>query len=454
MAIDHEINIPVRVGWRSFRALMPGFLIANLEGSIVNVALPTLQQELTLTVSQLGWISMATLLPTAALSPLAGNVADHVGRRRVYSGGLAVIVLGSLVAAIASGFSSLLVGRLLQGIGSAMIIANGLAIVAEQFDSSERSRALGYMTAVVGLGAIASPLIGGGIAEFVGWRGIFVLSAITAAPGLVWVRQRIPGDAPIRSDWFSRTPWLISFCLTLGVSSLILAIWGSNRWGWNSYQERGFILAAVVGLTATLFLNRRSSLPLLELNSLSSRTGWSLVVLLLGSMVVAGLGFALPLHLFASQGLEGFALGMVVLPFPLGLVAGALLGGRLGAAWGTSGTVIGGLIVFGVGITFYDSTGFLGPFALALAGIGVGAFSVGNNTEIVHGRTESLGSLTGLVGLLRLSGNVLGVAIAGVIIELLGAQNGVGWLAWIIIPSVFAAILAYRTPSPEIMIPK
>jgi len=433
-----------RVGWRCFRALLPGFLLANLEGSLVNIVLPEIQRSLSLSLGATGWIPLACLIPTAAFCPFMGVLADHIGRRRIYLTGLLLIGLGSAVAGVATGLTLLLFGRVLQGLGCAALIANGLAIVAEQFEAAERGRALGLMLAMVGVGAIAAPPLGGAISEYTGWRGVFWISTCVAMLGVYGVVRRLPIDPPASRDWYAHMSWLRNTLLVVSVVTGVGAVWGGGRWGWHDGNTLAMLSVSLLSLSILIALARSSPERSSRSGHLTARTRWSLAVLVLGSLALSALGLVLPMYLSTRFGLEGLSLGLKVLPFPVGLVLGALLGGRIGDARGTLLPVMGGLVLFGVGVVGFSS---LGASGLALAGLGIGAFSVGNNAELMHDRAHDVGSLTGLIGLLRLLGQALGVGLGGAAMQQLGAGADVAWIGWLVLPGMFLVPMAYRGAS-------
>ncbi len=444
MRNDGVSVVPVEpVRWEAFVALVPGFLFSNVESALTNIALPAIQEDLALPVAWVGWIPLACLLPTAALSPLAGMVADRVGRRRVYLFGLAAVTLGSCAGALASHGLALLAARAIQGIGAAAVVANGLAIIADEFLEQERGKAIGRMTALMAAGGILAPLVGGAVIQYWGWRGVFWVQAGVTAVGYRLVTSRLPRGPRVPSRWWRDVSWATGGTLVLAAATGLTGLWAA---GSRALPEDLAIALIAVGLAAlgvTWNFNRSSRVPLIRYEQVSASTAWVLASLALGSAVLAAFGFILPLYLAHVQGLAGMQLGLEVVPFPVGLVVGSLVGGRHGDRRGTRGPIVVGLLLAGGGLLAH---GGLGTPALAIIGAGLGAFSVGANAAIVRTAGPGIGTVTGLAGLLRRIGYSTGIVSATVVLGTSGFGAGLGWIAG----GVAAALLVVLPALPSL----
>src|SRR5450755_3499076 len=174
--------------------------LAFVDGSVVNVALPTLAQSLNADASALQWIVNAYLLPLSALLLLGGAAGDHFGGRRLLIMGTAIFALASLGCALASGLPGLLACRLLQGIGAAMLMPNSLAILGQTFSGESKGRAIGIWAATgAALGAIG-PVVGGWFIDMGSWRTIFLLNLPLAVAAIVLAWRFVPRD-PHKHDY-------------------------------------------------------------------------------------------------------------------------------------------------------------------------------------------------------------------------------------------------------------
>lgn len=440
-----------KVGWQCYWALLPGFLLSNLEGSLVNLVLPMLAQDLRIEVGLLGWVPMACQLPTTALILAFGALADGLGRRRMYLAGLTLVGVGTVVAALAPSFPVLLVARVLQGIGCAGVAANGLAIVAEQFEPHEQGRAVGGLTALVGVGAIVSPPLAGALAGALGWRMVFWLQVPVVLAGLWGMMRRVPADAPVAQGAFARVPWGHAALMSTAVAGVVTGIWGGGQWGWGATSTLVLLLLGLSAFVGWRWLESRSANPLLPVGELKAVRP---LLAGLGSTnaVMAGVSFLFPLLLARHLQVEGLALGLQLLPLPLGAVLGSLLGGRLKdrrgileLPWlpGVLPLLLAGAVVL-VGMTlgqgFTGQTALFSPLRVGASfgvGLAMGCFAVFNNARLLELSTgQRTGTLTGLMGLLRQLGGVMGVAWAGGLLT----QSDVMLVVWG--GTAFPAILA------------
>ena len=183
---------PARSPWVAFSAVAIGNLMATLDGSIVNVALPTLSVELGAPVHQLEWIVSAYLIAISATLLAAGRLGDAAGHRSVYVGGLAVFTLGSALCGLSGSLGALVAARVVQALGATAMMAIGPAIVTAVFPGSMRGRALGAIGTVVALGLTLGPPLGGAILSGLSWRWIFFVNVPVGAAGIAWSLRTLP----------------------------------------------------------------------------------------------------------------------------------------------------------------------------------------------------------------------------------------------------------------------
>ncbi len=429
----------------TFGALVPGFLHTNLDGTLVSIALPAMEATFGLSIGWVAWVPLAWLLATGALSPLAGLLADRVGRRRVYLAGLLLVAVGSAWSASSPTAFLLVLGRLIQGTGASAIVANGLAIIAERFEKTERAGVVGRMTALVAGGSILAPVAAGAMIQYLDWRSIFWLEAAGALAGAALVRNQLPRGRPVRAGGRPAWPWGTAGALVAASTAGLLALWGVGTWGLGSPRTlTAFGVAALLG-SYVGYRNRSPETRLIEGRHIPHRIAWCLVSLGAGSGVLAGLVFTVPLVLAHTAGIHGLRLGLQVLPFPLGLVLGSLAGGKVGGRWGPGWPVLAGLVITAAGLVTYDPLGRVPALvALAVSGVGLGAFSVGANTTIIQAAGAGISTLTGLAGLVRRAGQLGGVAVSTVVLQIEGPSAGVAWLSAGVVVALAAGAVAFR----------
>ncbi|HEX8908757.1 MAG TPA: MFS transporter, partial [Anaeromyxobacteraceae bacterium] len=187
---------PARSPWLGFSAVAVGTFMATLDGSIVNVALPTLRRELRAALSGVEWVVTAYLLVISVALLTAGRLGDLLGHRRVYVGGMLLFTLGSGLCGLAPGLDVLVAARAVQALGACAMMAMGPAVVTAIFPAHQRGRALGSVASVVALGLTAGPPLGGLIVQQLSWRWIFFVNLPVGVAGAVWAARALPAARP------------------------------------------------------------------------------------------------------------------------------------------------------------------------------------------------------------------------------------------------------------------
>ncbi|MEZ5652940.1 MAG: MFS transporter [Burkholderiaceae bacterium] len=317
-------------------ATIAGSSLAFIVGSIINVALPAMQDEFAAGATGAQWIVNAYLLPLGALVLMGGAIGDHVGRKRVFLAGLVIFTAACLVCALAWSFPVLILGRALEGVGAAMIAPTSLAIIADGFSGAERGRAVGTWAAVGAAAGAVAPLAGGIIVDVAGWRWTFV--AVMPIAVLAWAvaRHSVRESVAAVED---RAPldWLGAGLISAGLLALI--------WSLVALPERGatgsVLMAAAAGvmLVAVFLLveHRKGNAAMTPLTLFGSRSfsGLSLLTFFL-YMALGGLLVLLPYVLIRELDYGATQAGAAILPFPLilGLLS-RTVGGSLAGLIGT-----------------------------------------------------------------------------------------------------------------------
>ena len=308
--------------------------LAFVDGSVVNVALPTLARNFNADAGALQWVINSYLLPLSALLLLGGAAGDHFGRRRLLILGTSVFALASLGCALASGLPALFASRLLQGVGAAMLMPNSLAILGQTFSGASKGRAIGIWAATGAAMAAVGPVLGGWLIDLGSWRAIFLLNLPLACGAVVLAWRVVPRDRRRESYPLDTTGGILA---TVGLAALTWALTvGSGRNGWT---HPALIAAGVSVLLLFIFLRfetvrgARAMMPM-ALFASKSFVGLTLFTFLLYG-ALGGLFVLLPYVLINAAGYSATAAGAALLPLPLILtvtspVAGALAG-RIGA---------------------------------------------------------------------------------------------------------------------------
>jgi EmrB/QacA subfamily drug resistance transporter len=308
--------------------------LAFVDGSVVNVALPTLGQNFSADAGALQWVINSYLLPLSALLLLGGAAGDHFGRRRLLILGTSVFAVASLSCALARELPVLYASRLLQGVGAAMLMPNSLAILGQTFAGESKGRAIGIWAATGAAMAAIGPVIGGWLIDLGSWRAIFLLNLPLASGAIILAWRFVPRDR--RSDT-NALDTIGAILATTGLAALTWALTvGCSRDGWT---PAALTAAGVAVLVLLIFLRletargARAMMPM-RLFASKSFVGLTIFTFLLYA-AMAGLFVLLPYVLIKAAGYSATAAGAALLPLPLILtvtspIAGALAG-RIGA---------------------------------------------------------------------------------------------------------------------------
>ncbi|MER5864501.1 MFS transporter [Kitasatospora sp. NPDC002040] len=332
--------------WLALAVLCAGMLMIILDGSIVTVALPAIQQDLAFTPANLTWTVNAYLIAFGGLLLLAGRLGDLIGRRRMFVAGLAVFTAASLLCGVAGSQELLIGARFLQGVGGAMASAVSLGMIVTLFpEPAERGKAFGAVSFVGAAGASVGQVLGGVLTEAVSWHWIFFINLPIGLLAVVMALRVLESDRGL--GLASGVDLLGTALVTAGLMLGVYAIVGTGEHGWGSARTLGLGLLAALLLTGFLLRQRRAATPLLPLRMFRSRnvSGANLVQVL---MVSALFGFQVLMALYLQNvlGYGAAATGLAMLPAALTIgTVSLLLSARLNARFGERNVLLAGLVL-------------------------------------------------------------------------------------------------------------
>jgi EmrB/QacA subfamily drug resistance transporter len=421
---------PARPGWvrehaRAWQLAVAtvciGAFMGQLDASIVTVALPTIQRSFHESVSVVAWVGLAYLVALVATVAAFGRLSDLVGHKRIYLYGFVVFVVGSALCAVAPTIDALIAFRVLQGLGAAMLQANGVAIVALAVPRERLGRAIGVQGAAQALGLGAGPAVGGLLLALGGWRLLFLVNvpAGIAAFALGWFllprsRELHRG---VRLDRTGLALLVPAIAVTLGV----LTVGGGRAGGTDLLVLLALVAAVLVG--AFCVHERRASAPLLDLAVLTDRTVASGVVGALCSYVVLfGVLLATPYFLERGLHLGVVASGATLAVMPIAMGVAAAVAGRLAERFGTRHLAMAGMAVSAAALAaaalLHGAAGAL-VVELAVLGTGIGLFTASNNTSVMRAvPRRSAGEASGLLNMGRGMGTAVGLAVTSLLLAL------------------------------------
>ena len=390
-----------------------------LDVSVVNVALPSIRDDLGFSATGLQWVVNAYTLTFAGFLLLGGRATDLLGRRRVFIGGLLLFSLASLVGGFAQSEGMLIAARAAQGLGGAIISPATLAIITTTFtEGSERNRALGAWAAMGAAGGTAGALLGGLLTDLLSWQWVlFINVPIGLAAALLSPRYVAEGRNPALKRNFDAAGAVTA---TLGVVAIVFAIVRTDVNGWGSTQT---LVVLAVGLALIgLFLlieGRLASQPLMPLRIFRSRalSSANAIVFALGAAMFA-MWFFVSLYLQQVLGYSPLKAGVAFIPMTLTIAAASTIASRLVGRIGVKPLLIGGMLAQAVGMLLFSRVSAGGTYAgdvlaasIVTAG-GMGAAFVPVTIAAVAGvRQSEAGLASGLVNTSRLLGGALGLAI-------------------------------------------
>ena len=321
--------------WRGLSVILIGTFLSVIVHNVAAVTLPSIAADFGATLAEVQWVSIAVSLTTAAVVMPAGYLADRLGRRGFFIGGMALFAAASVMAGWAPSLESLIAARLLQGVATAIVGANGIAIAVTLFPEAERGKVLGLASGTVGFSALVAPAVGGVIVEAAGWRWAYHAIAVPAVIGAIGAWLVLEAGRPHEAaDGQSRFDWFGSSAIAGTAVTLVLGLTMGPLIGWGEPLVWSTIAAAMALGGAYVWWELRTPHPLFDLRLLRRRA----VVTPLGTRVVllmglAGAGFLVPFYIQGVLGLSARDLGFILVPGFAVYTLTATLAGRFSDRW-------------------------------------------------------------------------------------------------------------------------
>jgi len=387
------------------------FLTAFM-GSSLNIALPTIGKEFAMDAILLSWVPLAFTLAAAMLLVPVGRIADIRGHRRIFVYGLAASMVSYLLALVAPSGPALIVVRVLQGIGAALMFATSTAILTSSFPPGERGRVLGINVAAVYTGLSVGPFLGGLLTQNLGWRSIFLFSSVLALVALV-LAWRIQGEwAEAKGERFDLVGSAV-YGFTV-----VAAMYGLSRLpGWDG---AGLLLIGLVSGFAFNEWEKRVENPILNLGLFRRNRvfAFSNLAALINYSATAAVGFLLSLYLQYIKGLSPQSAGLVLVAQPIMQAIFSPMAGRLSDRIESRIVASSGMALTALGLGLLIFLGPATPFpyiiaSLMLLGLGFALFSSPNTNAVMSSVEKKLyGVASATIGTMRLTGQMLSLGIA------------------------------------------
>src|SRR3954452_8475741 len=408
--------------WLALALLATTQVVIVLDAAIVNVAIPSIGKDLDFSPENLTWIPNAYALTFGGFLLLGGRMADLLGRRRVFMGGLVLFSIASLLGGLSQSEEQLIAARALQGLGAALLAPSALSMVTNMFaEGAERNKALGVWGAVSGSGGAAGVLLGGILTQYAGWEWVLwvnvpigIIAAILAPRLLVESRKE---DDNKTFDAFG------AVTVTAGLSLLVYGLVSTVSHGWGSSQTLVVLGLSALLLAIFVFNERRSSAPILPFRIFRSRTltGANVVGLLVGAALFA-MFFFLSRYMQQVLGYSALKAGLAYLPLALAIIGSAGAASVLVTRFGFKPVLITGLALITVALLWLAQvpedgrylSNLVAPMVVCAVGLGF-AFVPITIAAVTGVSKDESGLASGLINPSQQVGGALGLAVLGTI---------------------------------------
>lgn len=405
--------------WHAMAAVGTGVFLATIDGSIINVSLPTLVRELNTQFSVVQWVVLSYLLTITSTMAGIGRLGDMVGKKKIYMTGFVVFTLGSALCGLSPGVYWLIGFRVLQAVGAAMIMALGAAILTEAFPPRERGKAMGIIGAIVSVGIVMGPALGGVILGLLSWRWIFYVNFPVGIIGTVMVLKNLPHVKPKGRQRFDGWGAIL---LCISILCLLLGLTLGQQYGFGFWAVYTLLISWGMLLAAFIIVENRVDQPMID-PALFKNTTFT-VNLTTGFISFIALGGTMLLLPFYLENILGFAamkvgLLMGIVPVMLGLTSpvSGVLSDRIGSRVITMTGLVVMLVGFLAAATLDQDTTLIGYAVRIFAvGAGIGIFISPNNSAIMGAASRTqLGIVSGMMAQSRTLGQTVGVAVIGAV---------------------------------------
>ena len=407
--------------WWTLGALSFALFMIMLDNTVVNVALPSIQRDLGIGLSELEWTVNAYALTFAVLMLTGGKLADFFGRRRIFLIGLVTFTISSLACGLAATGGTLIGARTLQGIGAALMLPATLSIISATFPAHQRGMAIGIWAGVSAMALAIGPLIGGLITEHINWSWIFFVNVPIGVLGLIVGRLVIKESRDTSSEQRLDIPGLLASAI--GLFALTFALIEANSYGWTDPVIIGLFVLSAVSLAAFVLLELHQRSPMLDLSLFRSSTfAGANVVALLVTLAMFGIFFFLSLYMQNILGYSATKTGAAFLPMTILIILIAPISGKASDRIGSRALMTAGMLCLSASLIVFSRLGLDSTFWDILPGLVVGGF--GMALVMTPMTAAALGSVpveksgvgSGVLNTFRQLGGALGIAVMGAIV--------------------------------------
>ena len=435
--------------WWTLAAVSFGLFMIMLDNTVVNVALPSIQEDLGATLSELQWIVTGYALTFAALMLIGGKLADAYGRRLIFVLGIVIFTLASLWCGLSATSEMLIVARIVQGAGAALMNPATLSIISATFPPKQRGAAIGIWAGVSALALAIGPLVGGLLTEHLSWHWIFFVNVPVGVVAIVASLLLITESKDETHESLD-LPGLGTSAL--GLFALTYGLIEANAYGWTSARIVGSFAVAVISLVSFVIIERRRRYPMLDLTLFRSGTYTGAnVSMLLVALSMFGVFFFVSLYMQNVLGYSAVQAGAAFLPMTVLIILIAPIAGKASDRFGSRWLMTIGMVLLGVQLLYFSQLtttsdfwnllpGFiLGGFGMAMAMTPTAAAAI----RAVPVHKSGVGSA--VLNAMRQVGGSIGIALMGAIVaaQASGRPGAEGFMAGFERALIVASVIAF-----------
>lgn len=405
--------------------LITGLIIAMffsaLDGTIVGTAMPKIVGDLG-GLSMMTWLTTAYLLTSTTIVPIAGKLADLLGRRIVYVSGLIIFMAASALCGMANNMTELIIFRGLQGIGGGIMMPMAMIVIGDLFTGKQRAKFQGVFGAIYGLASVIGPQIGGWIVDSLNWKWVFYINLPVGIIAVIFIARGLQGrqqTGPINFDIAG------IFTMIVGVVSLLLALsFGGKDYAWDSWQILGLFALALIGIVSFIIVESKAKEPILPMYLFKNRTFTFLN--LIGFFMSIGMFGAITFVPFFMQGIVGVSAsesGTIMTPMMISMIITSIIGGQLVYKIGIKPQIIAGMLVMASGFLLLttldlDTSKLVATSFMAIIGLGMGLVMPILTLALQESFSkEELGVVTSSSQFFRSIGGTFGITMLGAVMN-------------------------------------
>jgi EmrB/QacA subfamily drug resistance transporter len=407
--------------WWTLVAVAVGLFMIMLDNTVVNVALPSIQQDLGISISELEWVVNAYALTFGVLLLTGGKLADMLGRRSIFIAGLVIFTGASLWCGLAGGAGSLIAARTVQGVGAALMNPATLSIITATFPPRQRGTAIGIWAGVSALALAIGPLVGGLLTQDINWSWIFFINIPVGVAGVIAARLFIDETKDMSLEQRLDLPGLLSS--GIGLFALTYGLIETNDHAWGSARVLSLFALALVSLTLFVVLEMRQRIPMLDVTLFRNPTfsGANAVMFFVG-LAMFGIFFYNSLFLQRVLGYGAIKTGATFLPMTLLIIFVAPAAGRLSDRVGARWLIGAGMVLLSASLLLFATLDADSSWWNILPGLLVGGFGMAivmaptTATAMSAVPVDKAGVGSAVINSARQVGGSLGIAIMGALV--------------------------------------